>query len=117
MGIGTGTALLIAGGVAAGTTIYAVEKQKSEGAKARRKAEQEKERERKWLEEQAGEYQEIGERQMAIQAMQAQTRTLADLLDQDQPAPRILTMPTTQSPDPMQRINRAIDDFVKGRYG
>lgn len=103
---------------AAGTTAI-VQHQTAKSASKAQSAAQERAQDaaRKQYELEAGEYQELTEKQMKIQAMQSQTRTLVELIDkQDQAAaPQVYTLPVPQSKDPIGRINAAIDDFIKGR--
>ena len=107
--------------IGTGVTVAAVQRQQeTKGAKkarssARKRAGAAQERQRRFLELQAGEFDLITEKQMKIQAMQSQTKSLVELLDRQKPAPRVLTLPTPRSTDPVLQINRAIDDFIKGR--
>ena len=65
--------------------------------------------------QEAGEYQDINRQQMAIQAMTSQTQQLDQVLAAQSNPPNILTLPSAESTDPLERINRAIDDFLKGK--
>ena len=105
-------ALIGAGAVAATTEV-----QRREASKARSVAEAAERKRQQAIELEAGEYVELTEKQMKIQALQSQTRTLVELIDiQDgTAAPQIYTLPAAQSTDPLDRINAAIDDFIKGR--
>jgi len=109
--------LVIGGAATAATTIYSAEVQKKEAEKAREAVTAAESRRQKLAELEAGEYVALTEKQMKIQAMQSQTKTLVELIDrQDQAAaPQIYTLPAAQKTNPLDRINAAIDDFIKGR--
>lgn len=103
----------IMGGSVAGATAVTAEVQRKAASKAQSKAMEEQ---RKVRELEAGEYTELTEKQMKIQALTSQTRTLAELIDrEDGRTPQIYTLPSVQSTNPIDRINAAIDDFIKGR--
>lgn len=100
--------------IATGTTMYAQSEQKKAQAAAEKKASKAAEAQRKLLELQAGEYDEINKKQMAIQAYQGVTQNLSKLLAEQQ-EPTVFTLPpTTENPAPLERINKAIDDWIKG---
>jgi len=107
----------ILAGVAAATTVVSAEVQRKEASKARSAQVALEKKRQKQLELEAGEYVALTEKQMKIQAMQSQTKTLVELIDrQDQAAaPQIYTLPTAQKTNPLDRINAAIDDLIKGR--
>lgn len=104
----------VAIGITVGTTMYAAKQQEKAQSAAEKKAEAKR---REAEEYAAGEYYDINLQQMNIQALQSQTQQLSDILTTTQQAePRIFTLPSAENPDALSRINKAIDDIVKGRW-
>ena len=85
-------------------------------AKSQEDAQKKTEKKQKALvEQQAGEYQAQTVTQMKMNALQSQTQTLAEILEnQGAPEPRVFTLPPNQSTNPLDRINQAIDEWIKG---
>jgi uncharacterized protein HemX len=69
---------------------------------------------KKQYELQAGDYAEQTKQEMAINAYTQQTQSLVDILNQQKPEPKVFTLPTAESTNPIDRINNAIDAWIKG---
>ena len=97
-----------------GAQIYRTETAKSQAKKAESAA---KKRQAKQIEaelELAGQQRTLTEKQMQLQVGQRQIDILANLFDeQDRTEPVIYTLPSAEPTSPIERINRAIDDFFR----
>jgi len=104
-----------------GATIYSVESSKSQTKKAIKSQEKQLAAQMAMQEEQleaeielAGQQQTLTEKQMKLQVGQRQIEILANLFDeQDRTEPEIYYLPTAEPTSPFERINLAIDDFVR----
>lgn len=124
MPIETGTMLLLAGGATAGAMAYQSHQARKASEKASKEAAKQAEQERKLKEKlfqqelQAGEYfEELKAEQMALQAQAANISTLANLIasrKEQQPQPRVFTVPPAKEYSAIDRINQAIGDLFKG---
>ena len=103
-------------GAAVGTAAYATETQRKAASKARSSAEKQRaaiaQRELG-----AGEHwEELNREQMELQRQMSQIKLLSDVItSKRQSAPRVLQLPAAKTYTPVERINAAIDDFVKRR--
>ena len=102
-------------GLMAGSAVAAKDQQRKAQHAAEDKVSKAAEQQRKLLELQAGEYDVIEKQAMKIQALTSQTDSLANILaQQGTKQPTIFTLPGNESTNPIDRINSAIDDFIKG---
>jgi len=111
----TATGWLALGTVAAaGTGVYmAVEsKQQAESAQKEAKKQAAAQQQR---ELEAGEHwEELNREQMELQSQMSQIKLLSDVITtRRQSEPRILQLPAAKTYTPAERINAAIDDFLK----
>ena len=107
-------AIAVAAVVVASSAVVSKQMGDSQREKAKKEASKAAEAAKKQFELQAGEYDEINKKQMAVNALQSQTANLSKLLIAENSPPRILTLPSAESTAPLDRINRAIDDWIKG---
>ncbi len=116
MGLETATWTAIAAVTAAATGTYMAVESTQQGKSARKEA---KKQQAAQLQRQlqAGEYwEELNKEQMELQMQASQIRLLSDVIkSQKQVAPQILQLPAAKTYTAGQRINSAIDDFIKGR--
>jgi len=116
--------VIVAAALTAGTVIYTTHQQKKASEKATKAAERQAEKERNFREQQgtqelqAGEYfEELNVKQMELQAQTSNIITLANLiasLKEQQPAPKVFTLPAAKTYSPAQQINQAIDRLLRG---
>ncbi|MHC4397818.1 MAG: hypothetical protein ACYS1A_19410 [Planctomycetota bacterium] len=116
-------AIAIAPVAAVGVGVHGITESRSQAKKARSVAKKqtgiqaELAREQMEMQEwQAGEYYDISEKQMELQAQQQNIKTLATLIEQkqkDQPGPKVFTLPAAKTTTPVQDINRAIQNLFK----
>jgi len=64
----------------------------------------------------AGEHWEtLSREEMVLQSQAHQMNTLVDLISAEQePATQILTLPPAKTEAPLDRLNQAIDDLIRG---
>lgn len=105
---------LLTVGAAVGTAAYATETQRKAASKAQSSAEkQQAAAQQRELE--AGEHwEELNREQMELQSQMSQIKLLSDVITtRRQSEPRILQLPAAKTYTPAERINAAIDDFLK----
>jgi len=111
-------AIAAAPAVGVGVGVYSLVEQskaRKEAASAVERAAALRQEELEYQEKQAGEYWEITEKQMELQAQAGQIETLANVLERTrQPAePRIVTLPAAKKYSPIENINRAIGNLLR----
>ncbi len=117
MGIETGTALIIAAALGTGTAVYMSDQQRKaqHGAQDEAKKMQQRQLQRDL---EAGEYfEQINKKQMEMQAQSSTIKTLSNLLaerDAKASQPKVFELPAAKEYSVVDRINSAIDDFVRG---
>ena len=104
--------------IAAGTGIYGAYttyRSTKEAEKARSAATEMRQREMEFAEKQAGEYYQLSQQQMELQAQASSISTLANLIAvKRQPAQQVaFTAPPAKVYSAADRINLAIGDFFK----
>ena len=106
------TAAAVGGGLMYASTKEQTKAAAKEGKKQRAVVAQ---REQRQL--QAGEYfEELSREQMELQSQMSQIKLLSDVItSKRQSEPRVLQLPAAKTYTPAERINAAIDDFVKRR--
>ena len=103
--------------VAAGTAVYTVDQQRKaqHGAQDAAKKMQQRQLQRDL---EAGEYfEQINKKQMEMQAQSSTIKTLSNLLaerDAKASQPKVFELPAAKEYSVVDRINSAIDDFVRG---
>ncbi len=102
-------------GTMAGTAAYQADQQRKAQHEAEDKQSKAAAAAKREFELQAGEYDKIEASAMKLQALTSQTQSLVDVINAQNRTPNVLTLPPAQSTSPIDRINRAIDDFIKGR--
>ena len=109
--------VIIAAIIMAAVAIWSVKKQQRMQKKSIRAA---KETQRKQLQRdlEAGEYfEQINKKQMEMQAQSSTIKTLSNLLaerDAKASQPKVFELPAAKEYSVVDRINSAIDDFVRG---
>ena len=111
----------LVGGAVAGGASYLVGKEQSKTAKGIAKkqqaavAQQRADAEQRELE--AGEHwEELSREQMELQSQMSQIKLLSDVITtKRQSEPVVLQLPAAKTYTPAERINAAIDDFLKRR--
>ena len=119
MGIETGTALIIAAATTTGAVVYQTQRAKQEASKQRKEVEAQRSKQEEMFQREleAGEYfEELRAEQMEMQSQSATIKTLSNLIEERrQPtAPQIVTLPAAKEYTPVEKINQAIDEFVRG---
>ncbi len=71
---------------------------------------------KKAAEAQAGEYAEQTAAEMKINVLMSQMQSLDQVIANQSRQPNIMTLPSAENPSPMARINKAIDDLLKGKW-
>lgn len=102
-----------------GVVTYTAVEQKSQAKKAKSEAKKGRllaERQQGFYEMQAGEYYELTGQQMELQSQMSTIKTLSTILEErGRPQePLVVTLPAAKEYSTVDRINQAIDDFVKG---
>jgi len=102
--------------VAAGAGVYAVVEGRRQAKKAQSAADEFAQREWETQERQAGEYFDLTQKQMTLQAQTSNIKTLVDLIRRKSgqaAEPRIYTLPKTETLTPVAQINQAIDRLFR----
>lgn len=101
----------VVGGIAAYSAIETVTQTKSAQKEAKKQARAQAQRE-----QEAGEYwQELNRQQMELQAQTSQMNLLANIIgNQPQKQSPVLQLPPAKTYTPIERMNQAIDDWLKG---
>ncbi len=104
----------MAGAAVAGGIQYFGSKEQTKAAKSIAKKQQAAIAQR---ELEAGEHwEELNREQMELQSQMSQIKLLSDVItSKRQGAPRILQLPAAKTYTPAERMNAAIDDFLKRR--
>jgi len=105
--------------VVVGGTVIAQEQARKSASKQQKKqmqAAKAMQAEQLGFETLAGEHWEtLTREQMVLQSQAHQMNTLADLITVEQgPAMQILTLPPAKTESPLNRLNQAIDDLLRG---
>ncbi len=102
--------------VTVGTAIYQSEQSRKQQSKAKDEARKQAGNFRR-DQLQAGEYwEELNLEQMELQSQMSQITLLSDILtNQRRDEPQIMTLPAAKTYTVTQRINMALDDYIKGR--
>ncbi len=112
-----GISWLTAAAIAAvGTAIYTSVESQQRGKSAKKAASKQRAAISQ-RELQAGEHWEaLNREQMELQSQMSQIKLLSDVItSKRQSAPRILQLPAAKTYTPAERVNAAIDDFLKRR--
>jgi len=104
---------------AAGTGIYMAVESRSQAKAAKSEAKKQRMQQEAQFGRQleAGEYYaELSKEQMELQSQMSNINTLANILaERGRPTePQVVTLPPAKTYKPAERINQAIDDFIKG---
>ncbi|MBA7627352.1 hypothetical protein ES703_34814 [subsurface metagenome] len=119
-GLAGKAAPIAAAGAQAYQSIASIEEQKQARKAAEKIAERKEQLGRQQIaayERQAGEYYELTREQMEMQAQASQITTLADLITQRETKPaaqKVVTLPQRVELGPIEQINQAIDQLLRG---
>ena len=109
-------AIAIAPAVAAGVGVYSIVEGRRQAKEAESAAEKYSQMQWEQTERQAGEYFDLTQKQMELQAQSQNITTLVDLITArsgQESAPRILTLPQPQTLSPVAQLNAAIDRLFR----
>lgn len=110
-----GPAGAVIGATAGHTIIDQPAETKEQLAEAKTLAEQQTKKQVELREREIGEYAELTEAQMKLQAGATTISTLANLItERESPAPQVFTLPAAKTYTRVEQLNMAIDKFLRG---
>lgn len=112
-----GPGLVVTAAAVGGGLVYASTKEQTKSAEKEAKKQRAFIAGRELRQLEAGEYfEELSREQMELQSQMGQIKLLSDVItSQRQAEPRILQLPAAKTYTPVERINSAIDDFLRTR--
>ena len=112
-----GPGLVVTAAAVGGGLMYASTREQTKSAEKIAKQQRAAQQQGQLRQLEAGEYfEQLSREQMELQSQMSQIRLLSDVItSRRQAEPRILQLPAAKTFTPVERINSAIDDFLRKR--